>query len=44
MHEVSSLWIGKKLSLINIISINSFLHNSYKYNLYITRFSYMALW
>jgi len=35
MHEVSSLWIGKKLSLINIISINSFLHNSYKYNLYV---------
>ena len=31
MHEVSSLWIGKKLSPINIISINSFLHNSYKY-------------
>ena len=35
MHEVSSLWIGKKLSPINIISINSFLHNSYKYNLYV---------
>jgi len=35
MHEVNSLWIGKKLSPINIISINSFLHNSYKYNLYV---------
>jgi len=35
MHEVNSLWIGKKLSPINIISINSFLQNGFKYNLYV---------
>ena len=35
MHEVSSLWIGKKLTPINIISINSFLKNGFKYNLYV---------
>ncbi len=32
---VNSLWIGKKLSPINIISINSFLQNGFKYNLYV---------
>ena len=32
---VNSLWIGKKLSPINIISINSFLKNGFKYNLYV---------
>ena len=35
MYEVNSLWIGKKLSPINIISINSFLQNGFKYNLYV---------
>ena len=35
MHEVSSLWIGKELSPINIISINSFLKNGFEYNLYV---------
>tara|TARA_B100000315_G_scaffold259100_1_gene313604 strand:- start:956 stop:1681 length:726 start_codon:yes stop_codon:yes gene_type:complete len=32
---VNSLWIGKRLLPINIISINSFLKNGFKYNLYV---------